>query len=476
MMTQHAAPRQLQPYVGPALGLFSAFVRFPIEGTAYRFLPAGVEFFFGGFVQRGFEFTLDHGLAAQLVQAAPETTGQAGQVSGAQRGGLAHLRALDPSAEDVGLELHQEVVGDCATVHTQGFEAFAGVLLHGVQYVAGLVGNRLQGCTNDVINPYATGQAEQRATRIRVPIRRAQAGEGRDQVYAVAVFDLAGEVFGVGCIGDDLQLVTQPLYGGTTVEYRAFQGVGHFAAGAASDGGEHAVLGFDGLVAGVHQQEAAGAVSVLGLTRFYAHLAEQGRLLVTGDAADGDTAFGTAVDFRRRFDLRQHFARHVENLQHLRIPLQGVDVEEHGARGVGVIGNVGFAAGKFPDQPAVDGAEQQLAVARTLTAAFDVVEDPLQLGAGEVRVGDQAGGVADVLLVAITLELLADLGAASALPNDRVVDRTASDLVPDHGGFTLVGDTDGSDLVMVQAGLCQGLDHHRALGGEDFHRVMFNPA
>ena len=30
--------------------------------------------------------------------------------------------------------------------------------------------------------------------------------------------------------------------------------------------------------------------------------------------------------------LPQHFARYVEDLQHLRVPLQGVDVEEHGAR------------------------------------------------------------------------------------------------------------------------------------------------
>ncbi|MNS91052.1 hypothetical protein D3C72_1251260 [compost metagenome] len=153
-----------------------------------------------------------------------------------------------------------------------------------------------------------------------------------------------------------------------------------------------------------------------------------------------------------------------------------MDVEEHGARGVGVVGDVHLAAGKFPDQPAVDGAEQQLTVARALAAAFDVVEDPLELGAGEVRVGDQAGGVADVLLVAIALELLADLGAASALPDDGVVDRAAGVLVPDHGGFALVGDADGCYLVVVQAGLCQGLDHHGALGREDFHRIVFDPA
>ena len=29
---------------------------------------------------------------------------------------------------------------------------------------------------------------------------------------------------------------------------------------------------------------------------------------------------------------------------------------------------------------------------------------------------------------------------------------------------------------MVQAGLGQRFDHHRALGGEDFHWVMFDPA
>ncbi|MNO71877.1 hypothetical protein D3C76_628050 [compost metagenome] len=78
--------------------------------------------------------------------------------------------------------------------------------------------------------------------------------------------------------------------------------------------------------------------------------------------------------------------------------------------------------------------------------------------------------------MAIALELLADFGAASALPDDGVVDRAAGVLVPDHGGFTLVGDADGRDLVVVQSRLRQGFDHHRTLGGEDFHRVMFDPA
>lgn len=141
------------------------------------------------------------------------------------------MRALDLGAEDVGLELHEEVVGHCATIHAQGLEAFAGVLLHGVEDVAGLVGDRLQRGADDVVHTHAAGQAEQRATGVGVPVRSTQAGEGRDQVHAVAVLDLAGEVFGVVGIVDDLQLVAQPLHGGAAVEHRAFQGVSHFAAG-----------------------------------------------------------------------------------------------------------------------------------------------------------------------------------------------------------------------------------------------------
>ena len=131
---------------------------------------------------------------------------------------------------------------------------------------------------------------------------------------------------------------------------------------------------------------------------------------------------------------------------------------------------------KFPDQPAVDGAEQQFAIAGALAAAFNVVEDPFQLGAREVRVGDQTGGLADVLLMAVAFELFADLGTASALPNDRVVDGTAADFVPHNGGFALVSDTNGGHLVMMQTGLCQGFNHYGTLGGENFHRVVLNPA
>src|SRR5690606_13498836 len=246
----------------------------PVAGSADGFLPALVERFASVVVAGGFEDTLDTGLAAQLFQAAPEAGRQTSQVGGAQRGGFLHARAFDPGAEQVGLELHEEVVGHRAAVHPQRAQLLAGVLLHGIQNVAGLVGDGFQRGADDVVDLDATGQAEQRAARTWVPIGRTEAGEGGHQVDAIAVRHLGGEVFGIERIVDHLQLVAQPLHGGTAVEDRAFQRILDFTPGAAGDGGEQAVPGLYRLVAGVHQQEAAGAIGVLGLARLDAHLPE----------------------------------------------------------------------------------------------------------------------------------------------------------------------------------------------------------
>src|SRR5690606_12069283 len=83
----------------------------PVAGSADGFLPALVECFASVVVAGGFEDTLDAGLAAQFFQAAPEAGRQTRQVGGAQCGGFLHARAFDPGAEQVGLELHEEVVG-----------------------------------------------------------------------------------------------------------------------------------------------------------------------------------------------------------------------------------------------------------------------------------------------------------------------------------------------------------------------------
>ena len=153
----------------------------------------------------------------------------------------------------------------------------------------------------------------------------------------------------------------------------------------------------------IHQQEAAGTVGVFRHARLYTHLAEQRGLLVTSNTSDWDTgtAFttnvGLAVHFRGWTYLWQHFTRDVQDLQHLAVPIQGVDVEQHGTGGVGVVGHVYAALGHLPYQPSIDGTEQQLATLGALTGTFHVIQNPFYFGAGEVRVNHQTGVVADVL-------------------------------------------------------------------------------
>jgi hypothetical protein len=74
-----------------------------------------------------------------------------------------------------------------------------------------------------------------------------------------------------------------------------------------------------------------------------------------------------------------------------------VQVEEQRARGVAGVGDVQPAAAQLPHQPAVDGAEGELAALGALARAGDVVEQPGQLGGGEIGIELQAGARAHVL-------------------------------------------------------------------------------
>ncbi len=168
------------------------------------------------------------------------------------------------------------------------------------------------------------------------------------------------------------------------------------------------------LGAGVHQHEAAGAIGILDHARLETGLAEQRRLLVTGDACDRDRMVEEELRPRMRVHRAgiahagQHRARDVQQCQQVLVPLQGVDVEQQGARGVAVIGDVRLATAEVPDQPAVDGAEQQFAALGALLRPLHVVEDPAHLGGREIRIDQQAGALADQCFVAIGAQALAD--------------------------------------------------------------------
>ena len=153
-----------------------------------------------------------------------------------------------------------------------------------------LIGHRLDGRPGDVGRGRAARDADDRAAGVGIPIRRAEPDERRHQVHAVRIGHAGGQALDVGRLFDDAQPVAQPLHDRAGDEHRAFQAVGDLAAESPADRGQQLVLRGDRLVPRVEQQEAAGAVGVLGAADVEAGLAERGRLLVAGTAGDGQSA------------------------------------------------------------------------------------------------------------------------------------------------------------------------------------------
>ena len=134
------------------------------------------------------------------------------------------------------------------------------------------------------------------------------------------------------------------------------------------------------------------------------------------------------------------------------------------------------AAGKFPDEPGVHRAAQEVAGFRGLTRAGHVVEQPLDFGGGEIGVHHEAGFAADDIFVPLAAQLFATARGAAALPDDGMGDWFAGAAVPDHYGFALIGDGDGGDLFRRGFGAREDVVHGGKLRVPDGVWVVFDPA
>ena len=134
------------------------------------------------------------------------------------------------------------------------------------------------------------------------------------------------------------------------------------------------------------------------------------------------------------------------------------------------------AARQVPQDPGVGVAEVQVAGLGALTSTLDVVQDPLDLRAGEIGGQAQATDLTEAIRPLVALKLLNDVGGAHILPDDRVVHGFAGVLVPHNRGLTLVGDTHGSQLVTVDLRRLQSLGNDQTRGLPDLEGVVLDPA
>ncbi len=317
------------------------------------------------------------------------------------------------------------------------------------------VRHRLQRGAHQVRAGGPAGEPHDGAPRLGLPVRRPQPREGGDEVDAVVPLYRAGQEVGFGGVLHDAQPVAQPLHSGAGDEDGAFQREGPLAARPAGGGGEQPVLRAHRLVAGVHQQEGAGAVGVLPLARRPAAVPEERGLLVARDAGHGHlrlqrVAGGVAVHLRRGAHLREHRRRHAEQVEQRRVPAPRPQVVQQRARRIGGVGEVQAAAGELPHQPRVHGAGGQLARLGAAARAGDVVQQPGQLGGAEVRVDHQPRPLAHGVFVPRGLQGPARLGGAAVLPDERAVDGAPRGAVPHHDRFSLVGDADPGQRLHLQ--------------------------
>ena len=271
----------------------------PVAASANSLVPAGEQTgALGLFHLRG-KGHIAVPQAADLVPVLPYTGGKARQIGCAQSGRLPDGRAQHGLVQDVGLELHQELVAGCAAIHLQRGDGHADVFFHSRHKIGALVGDGFLRRADDVVLGGAAGNAHNGTAGVHIPVRRTQTGKGGHDVNAAVVRHLLGVVFRVAAFLDHAQAVAHPLDDGTAYKDAALQRVLHPAVQADGDGRDQAVPAAADGVAGVHQQKAAGAVGVLGLALAKAALSEQRSLLVTGNAGHRDlhtAQIGGAVD------------------------------------------------------------------------------------------------------------------------------------------------------------------------------------
>ena len=314
----------------------------------------------------------------------------------AARGGFHVSRAFDRDAQDVGQELREPIVVGHAAVDPQ----HGGRLGPRRQQVLGLIGRRLERSAGEMGRAGVAGKARENAAGLGFPVGRTKAGKGRHKIDAAVVVEGARQGAGFGAGLHDIQCVAQPFDGGARVKRAALRGVDRASVYPVGEGGEQGGGRRRGRGAVVGQDETAGAVGCLGHPGLGATLADEGRVLIAGDAADRqrdpeDRSVHGAEVRRAIAHRRQNRGRHVEYRAEVIAPGLGVNVEQHRAGRIGRIGAVVLARGEPPQEKRIDGAEGEVAGVRAGTGTRHMVEQPRQLGGREVRVEAQPGGGAN---------------------------------------------------------------------------------
>ena len=108
-----------------------------------------------------------------------------------------------------------------------------------------------------------------------------------------------------------------------------------------------------------------------------------------------------------------------------------------------------LATGKFPYEPCINSAKQDIAILGTLPYAWYVVQYPFHTAGRKIGVREKSGTLLNCSLVTLVYQFLAECCATATLPQNGRIDRLTCIPVPYHNRLTLVYQRNGECCVSV---------------------------
>src|SRR5262245_3915114 len=160
---------------------------YPVEGTSHRFLPESVHLISFALVNGGRPGLVRGPSCPQILDLFEKPNRQTGRIGCAEGGRLQNSRPYHAQVQLISLELHEQVVSNHSTVHSERRELYARVLLHGFQDFACLESSCFQCSTRQVALVGIPCQSDDQATSVVPPVGSIEPGKCRNEIYAAIV-------------------------------------------------------------------------------------------------------------------------------------------------------------------------------------------------------------------------------------------------------------------------------------------------
>ena len=134
------------------------------------------------------------------------------------------------------------------------------------------------------------------------------------------------------------------------------------------------------------------------------------------------------------------------------------------------------AVSQFPNQPGIDSPKEQFALFSSFLCSLNMVQNPANLGSREVSVNNQTSLFVEFFHIALAFQLFSQRSSLARLPNDSIIDRKTCIFIPNDSCFTLVGDSDGFDLIRFDSTFDEGTCDNGLNRVPNFIGIVLNPS